>query len=223
MADTKVCLIEGCGKPTHGRGYCKKHYKRLLCNGDPLTTKRRVEPNHCGKNNYCPAAKKMFAHINYVKNINSYKERTKARQLTEAYKQNKKTYNAREDVKSMFRSYSRKWRLENPEQSRQSILRFREKNKEKNKSVTNSYAAKRRARKRHAMPSWLTPDHISQINAVYAEAKRLEKETGIAYHVDHIVPLAGKIVCGLHVPWNLRAIPGDKNLRRPRIYSMDMD
>jgi hypothetical protein len=134
-------------------------------------------------------------------------------------KQYKKAYRARKDVKTATLLYNNTWRAANPERFRQTQLEHREKNVE----IYRSRWAKRRARKKQAMPSWLTPDHISQINAVYAEAKRLEKETGIAYHVDHIVPLAGKIVCGLHVPWNLRAIPGDKNLRRPRIYSMDMD
>ena len=137
----------------------------------------------------------------------------------EERKQYKKLYRAREDVRAASLSYNNAWRAANPELFRQTQLEHRANNVE----IYRSRWAKRRARKREAMPSWLTPDHISQINAVYAEAKRLEEETGIAYHVDHIVPLAGKIVCGLHVPWNLRAIPGTENLRRPRIYSMDMD
>jgi hypothetical protein len=157
----------------------------------------------------------------YVYNTDKYKKRSR-----DYYSSNAKDINqkvkiraARDDVRAMSRARERKWRADNPERVRENDRRFKDNNKE----LVRSYKSKYRARKKHAMPSWLTPDHISQINAVYVEAKRLEGKTGIAHHVDHIVPLAGKIVCGLHVPWNLRAIPGIENLRRPRTYSMDMD
>jgi hypothetical protein len=201
MVNSKVCSVERCGKPFYAHGYCNAHYSRLRRNGDLLKTKHRDGDNYCGKR-LCPAAKKILAHIHYVKNLDSYKNWRSNN--PEVYKQAREAYCARDDVKARIRARNRQWNNDNPDR-------------------LNSYYANRRARKKQAMPSWLTPDHISQINAVYAEAKRLEEETGIAYHVDHIVPLAGKIVCGLHVPWNLRAIPGTENLRRPRIYSMDMD
>lgn len=41
---------------------------------------------------------------------------------------------------------------------------------------------------------------------MYREAKRLSKLTGEMYVVDHIVPLDGKIVCGLHIATNMRVI-----------------
>jgi len=111
--------------------------------------------------------------------------------------------------------YKAKWNASNPE--------FNSLWCAANRDLVRSHKANRRARKKQAMPLWLTPDHISQINAVYAEAQRLSIETGVTYHVDHIVPLNGRVVCGLHVPWNLRAIPAVENLRRPRIYRDGME
>lgn len=65
-------------------------------------------------------------------------------------------------------------------------------------------AKKRRyAMQMQASPKWRDK---AKIRAIYAEAERKTKETGIVHHVDHIYPLQGVISCGLHVPQNLRVI-----------------
>lgn len=76
------------------------------------------------------------------------------------------------------------------------------------------FSQRRDASKRNATPSWLTSAHIDSMRAVYAEAARLTRETGIPHHVDHIVPLTHPDVQGLHCPWNLQVLPALENLSK---------
>lgn len=64
------------------------------------------------------------------------------------------------------------------------------------------------------VPPWLTREHAAQMAAMYQGAAELSASTGIKHHVDHIVPLQGKLVCGLHVPWNLQVITAEANMRK---------
>lgn len=85
------------------------------------------------------------------------------------------------------REYRRAWKVRNPE-------------------LTQVYSNARKRRARHATPKWLTTEHKQQIREMYLAARRLTKETGTKYVVDHIVPLRSEVVCGLHVPWNLQIL-----------------
>jgi hypothetical protein len=71
--------------------------------------------------------------------------------------------------------------------------------------------AKRRASELRAFVSW---SDLKKIEAIYEERDRLTKLHGVEYHVDHIIPLQGKSVCGLHVHTNLRVIPASENLSK---------
>jgi len=69
-----------------------------------------------------------------------------------------------------------------------------------------------------ATPDWLSSSHKQKIENFYWLAQDLRATSGETYHVDHIVPLQGKNVCGLHVPWNLQVLPADLNLQKGNSY-----
>ena len=71
--------------------------------------------------------------------------------------------------------------------------------------------SRRRAAKLQAMPKWADSQAIK---AVFAEARALTDATSILHHVDHIMPLRGKLAWGLHVHWNLRPLLASENIRK---------
>ena len=96
---------------------------------------------------------------------------------------------------SYYRELRRQLALKNPG-------RTREKNRQ-------HYLAKCRA-----SPRWLSPIQRALIQEFYEVSIAKEIQTGIKYHVDHMVPLKGSSVCGLHVPWNLQVLTAADNVRK---------
>lgn len=85
--------------------------------------------------------------------------------------------------------------------------------KSRNKDLVNASTAKRRASKLNATPKWLNSGHKAEIEGLYLYAQ-IFSQIGEQLHVDHIVPLQGENVCGLHAPWNLQVIPASENLSK---------
>jgi len=74
--------------------------------------------------------------------------------------------------------------------------------------------ALRDSRNRQATPKWLTSEQKQQIVDIYEHMRDCRTVTGEDYHVDHIVPLRGDNICGLHVPWNLQVLPAYVNISK---------
>lgn len=110
-----------------------------------------------------------------------------------------------------------KWRLLNPEKSKQSTANW-EKN---NKGHRNALTRARQAAKLQRTPAWLTEFDLLKIKCLYQVAAMRTRESGRSWHVDHIVPLQGKTVSGLHVPSNLQVIEGSENSRKSNHYEDD--
>jgi hypothetical protein len=83
-----------------------------------------------------------------------------------------------------------------------------------NPHLVRLQSSQKRANKRNAIPPWLNKSHKEEIKLMHLLAKSLERQTGNKYHVDHIIPLKHKEMCGLHVPWNLRVITEEENMRK---------
>lgn len=126
----------------------------------------------------------------------------------------------------------RKYREANPEKVAKRHQKYREDNREKERKRHQKYietypykvkalSAKYRATKLQSTPPWLTPEHHAEMALCYEEAAALRLYTGQQYHVDHIVPLQGKTVCGLHVPWNLQVLLARDNLRKGNKLEME--
>ena len=124
--------------------------------------------------------------------------------------------------KDKIKARTKLWRKNNPEKKRLANAAYKKRNKAKvnnntkkykakNPGVTNANTAKRRAALLQRTPKWLNKEQLKAIQKVYILASEITKNTGVEMHVDHIIPLQGKIISGLHVPWNLQIIPGRLN------------
>lgn len=113
-----------------------------------------------------------------------------------------------------YKARTIQWRKDNKEASKLYYREYRKANLDR----TNAYKSAHRAAKLNATPKWLTAEQKEQIVEFYSIAKRLEAKTGDKYHVDHIIPLNGEYVRGLHVPWNLQVLTASENMSKSNRY-----
>lgn len=118
--------------------------------------------------------------------------------------------------------YRRKYRDENKEHIKTKLSEWRANNKESlktrlkqwhsdNPSLRNSITAKRRAAKMKRTPTWAD---LKEIKKWYEMAREQNLQ------VDHIVPLQGKLVSGLHVAGNLQLLSRHENCKKHNYYKV---
>lgn len=126
----------------------------------------------------------------------------------------------------------------NPERARQYHQISRERHREKRNAVARNWRLKNKHRVAEynaayrsllwgetnsgrattlaiRTPKWASKEAIA---AKYREARELAEQTGVEHHVDHIIPLCGPLVCGLHVENNLNVVQGVLNLQKARSF-----
>jgi len=92
--------------------------------------------------------------------------------------------------------------------------------KSQNKHLTNANASKRRAALLQRIPIWQTEFDELKIKCIYSVAAMLTKVNNEPWTVDHIIPLQGKIVSGLHVPSNLQLMRARENEAKRNKYEI---
>lgn len=204
--------------------------------------KPRSEYDQNRKTRKCKQCEAKASHQRYLRNRVKVLKRGAERRIAKAdeikasmarwYVENRervlarqKAYNARPERKELERErqaarYAAKreaiqaartaYYQTNPK-ARERLQRYQEAYYHQNKDQFVARVAKRRAAKHRAVPLWADTKAIAKI---YQSAAELTKATGIQHHVDHIVPLQGRTVCGLHVEYNLQVIPAIENRRK---------
>jgi len=117
--------------------------------------------------------------------LKEHRQKTKVREYQKQYQKN---YATTDKYKAQKRGY-------------------RETNAAKWTAKTRKY----QIAKLHRTPAWLTEDDHWMMEQAYDIAQKRTKLFGFPWHVDHVVPLQGKLVSGLHVPHNMQVIPARDN------------
>jgi hypothetical protein len=116
---------------------------------------------------------------------------------------------------------ARLWEKQNPEKIKKSKQKWSQQNPEKkkkanrgwqqnNKFLVAKYARTRQATKKQRTPTWANQSEIT----MWYEVAEVLSRSGVKFHVDHVVPMQGKTVSGLHVPENMQVLPASLNISK---------
>ena len=123
------------------------------------------------------------------------------------------------------------WAEANPEKASANKAAYRQRNREKhneynrgwfaeNKAKRSMYTRNRQAAQLQRTPKWIDDEEMWLISEAYELAALRSEMTGFKWHVDHIIPLQGKKVSGLHCPLNLQVIPGHENCKKSASFNV---
>jgi hypothetical protein len=180
------------------------------CNQNkPLESFGKNKSKKDGLSTECKPCKKLQDRSYYKNNIEQVKQSAKQYRELNPEKVSQAKRNCYLKDKEKYKNMKNAWRKANPEK----IYEYQKAYKQSNLGKANSWLAEYRASKLQATPSWYEE---KLIKTVYTKAK----EWGFA--VDHIVPLKGETVCGLHCWSNLQLLDPMLNSEKGNRYWPDM-
>jgi len=121
-----------------------------------------------------------------------------------------------ESVRAKDRAAAAEFRVANPELIKQRKAEY----SKRRRLVVNEAVARRKAAKLLRVPCWIGPEERWLMREAYELAALRTKMLGFQWHVDHVIPLQGALVSGLHVPSNLQVIPALDNVRKKNHYEV---
>lgn len=156
-----------------------------------------------------------YRRAHYLANKDEYKARAKARRESLDRAELRQYYfEYRKNNREKILDIKRRWSETNREKDRAIKSAWAKNNKGKVNATTKRYKLAKKKR----TPSWLTKEHLRYIEEYYVLAQDLSWLSESPLEVDHIVPLSGAEVCGLHVPWNLQILTKEENSRKRNKY-----
>lgn len=176
----------------------------------------------CGKGHIC---ERRVSGAHCIKCRKDYEKEYRKIHKNETVTYHKTYYKIhKKELGKQHKEYISKYRTDNKDKLIEYGIEYREKNQEKVKQSRADWAknnpekratteAKRRAAKLHATPIWYESEK-EFIEFVYKCRQELSNSTGVQHDVDHIIPLQGKNVCGLHCIANLQIITQTENCKK---------
>lgn len=134
--------------------------------------------------------------------------KAKWRSNLEASRNYGRTYKSKN--RDLISRKNKEYVLNNSEKRKQTMKEYRQ----RTKPMQAEYVRRRQAALLQRTPKWLSEADIWMMQEAYELASIRTKLFGFSWHVDHKIPLQGKVVSGLHTPYNLQVIPAKENIAK---------